>query len=130
MGLQRHQKYISGRTVQIFYFSRSKSLISLLLRNYGGHETRVKTQRKIKYCKCTIQSLEVTDAKMSLPIQLVVATDQTDFMAQNTQLFSQDNLQITPFSICYVYTTSFFGQYLVYVFCCRPAVSILTIFCN
>lgn len=121
MGLQRHQKYISGRTVQIFYFSRSKSLISLLLRNYGGHETRVKTQRKIKYCKCTIQSLEVTDAKMSLPIQLVV---------QNTQLFSQDNLQITPFSICYVYTTSFFGQYLVYVFCCRPAVSILTIFCN
>lgn len=59
----------------------------------------------------------------SLKIQLVVATDHQIlifffFMAQNTQLFSekknsQDNLQMflfqpTPFSICLVYTASFF----------------------
>lgn len=70
------------------------------------------------------QSLEVTDAKISLrkvPLKdpfcwnssykLLVATDQMDFMAQSTQLFS-DNLQIfllqsTPFPVCLVYAASY-----------------------
>lgn len=61
------------------------------------------------------QSLEITDAKISLrkvplkvtscwgqqlKIQLVVATDQIDFMAQNTQLFSE-NFHKTTYKCSY-----------------------------
>lgn len=84
------------------------------------------------------QSLEITDAKISLRKSAIKSyfllgqqfknptcgsnrssdIDFFFFMAQNTQLFSekknsQDNLQMflfqpTPFSICLVYTASFF----------------------
>lgn len=61
------------------------------------------------------QSLEITDAKISpsgsaiksyflpgqqLKIQLRVATDQLDFMAQNTQLFSE-NFHKTTYKCSY-----------------------------
>lgn len=85
------------------------------------------------------QSLEITDAKISLRKSAIKSyfllgqqfrnptcgsnrssdIDFFFFMAQNTQLFSekknsQDNLQMflfqpTPFSICLVYTASFFS---------------------
>lgn len=87
------------------------------------------------------QSLEITDAKISLRKSAIKSyfllgqqfknptcgsnrssdIDFFFFMAQNTQLFSekknsQDNLQMflfqpTPFSICLVYTASFFFSF-------------------